>query len=160
MLNMRLSWGVGTPIAASLCRKEMKGQCHRISFQDDFQYVSHGHIWPVHSARPPRKSSTFGSPLNSSAVDPFFSFGFTVTVITAEMLIFQQRRKQNPYCYHSTGTSLTASLVCVWIWTSTLNHNRCNLISSIADAVDTAEILNDDILINKGLASDIGLWLL
>lgn len=160
MLNMRLSWGVGAPIAASMCRKLLKGQRHRISFQDDFQYVSRGHIWPVHSARPPCKSSTFGSPLNSSAVDPFFSFGFTVTVTAAEMLIFQQRIKQNPYCYRITGTSLAASLVCVWISTSTLNHNRCNLMSWIADAVDTVEILNDEILINKGLAGDIGLWLL
>lgn len=89
----------------------MKG--HRISFQDNFQYVSHGHIWPVHSARPPHKSLMFRSPLNSSAVDPFFSFGFTVTVIAAEMLIFQQWGKQNPYCYRITGTSLAASLLCL-----------------------------------------------
>lgn len=148
MLDMRLSWGVGAPIAVSLCKKELKGQRHRISFQDDFQYVSRGHIWPVHASQTPRKSSTFGSPLNSSAVDPFYSFGFTVTVTAAEMLIFQQRRKQNPYCYRITGTGLAASLVCVWISTSTLNHNRCNLISWTADAVDTAEILNDEILIN------------
>lgn len=157
MLIMRLSWGVGATIAALMCRKLLKGQRHRISFQDDFQYVSRGHIWPVHSARPPCKSSTFGSPLNSSAVDPFFSFGFIVTVTAAEML---KQRKQNPYCYRITCTSLAASLVCVWISTSTLNHNRCNLMSWIADAVDTAEILNDEILINKGLAGDIGLWLL